>query len=162
MKLLFVDQTFSFELLRTASYGLYGGSELGEMLAMAKRIREGDFESWHAEWQRRVAFEPRIKTLIIHVVLFDFWATQSTTKPAIGLLSRWKSPRGLKTVLDVAARFDSELRCTAQPSLRPAGATRHALGRAQGAHRGACVHGGRRRRGTLSDGQYHAAAPSVV
>lgn len=42
--------------------------------------------------------------------MFDFWATQSKTKPALGLLSRWNSPRGLKTVLNVAARFSSELR----------------------------------------------------
>ena len=44
MKLHFSDQTFSFELLRAASYGLYGGSEIGEALATAHRIREGDFE----------------------------------------------------------------------------------------------------------------------
>ncbi len=51
MKLHFTDQTFSFGLLRTASYGLYGGSEIGEVLATAKQIREGDFESWHMAWQ---------------------------------------------------------------------------------------------------------------
>lgn len=51
MKLHFTDPTFSFELLRTASYGLYGGSEIGEVLATAKQIREGDFESWHMAWQ---------------------------------------------------------------------------------------------------------------
>ncbi len=294
MKLHFKDQTFSFELLRTASYGLYGGSEIGEVLATAKQIREADFESWHVEWQRTAArieelagralegghrvsaaqcflrasnyyrtaefflapddarrlptfeksrttfrrflelaeilvervcipyegttlpgylyrvddsgvprrtlvsiggfdstgeelyffaaaaalkrgynvltfdgpgqgeplrvhhlparpdyevpvraavdylltrpdvdrerialmgtslggyyaaraaaFEPRIKALIIHGVMFDFWATQSKTKPALALLSRWKSPGGLQAVLNVAARFSSELR----------------------------------------------------
>lgn len=52
MKLHFTDPTFSFELLRAASYGLYGGSEIGEGLATAKQIREGDFESWHVVWQR--------------------------------------------------------------------------------------------------------------
>ena len=55
MKLHFTDQTFSFELLRTASYSLYGGSEIGEVLATAKQIREGDFESWHVAWQRTAA-----------------------------------------------------------------------------------------------------------
>ena len=45
MKLHFTDQTFSCELLRAASYGLYRGSEIGEGLATAKQIREGDFES---------------------------------------------------------------------------------------------------------------------
>ena len=55
MKLHFTDQTFSFELLRTASYGLYGGSEIGEVLATANEIHEGDFESWHVAWQRTAA-----------------------------------------------------------------------------------------------------------
>jgi hypothetical protein len=52
MKLHFRDQTFSFELLRAASYGMYGGSEIGEVLATAHRIHEGDFESWNLEWSR--------------------------------------------------------------------------------------------------------------
>ena len=55
MKLCFSDQTFSFELLRAASYGLYGGSEIGEVLATANQIREGDFESWYIAWQRTSA-----------------------------------------------------------------------------------------------------------
>jgi len=52
MKLHFRDPTFSFELLRAASYGVYGGSEIGEVLAAARRIQEGDFESWYIEWSR--------------------------------------------------------------------------------------------------------------
>lgn len=52
MKLHFKDQTFSFELLRATSYAPYGGAEIGECLATAARIREGDFESWHVEWRR--------------------------------------------------------------------------------------------------------------
>ncbi len=50
MKFHFRDPTFSFELLRAASYGMYGGSEIGEMLATARRVQEGDFESWYNEW----------------------------------------------------------------------------------------------------------------
>src|SRR5581483_2231085 len=64
MKLHFTDQTFSFELLRAASYGLYGGSEIGEVLATAKQIREGDFESWYVAWQRTAA---RIEALAAQV-----------------------------------------------------------------------------------------------
>lgn len=52
MKLHFQDQTFSFQLLRAASYAPFGGAEIGECLATAARIREGDFESWHVEWRR--------------------------------------------------------------------------------------------------------------
>ncbi|TBL79429.1 alpha/beta hydrolase family protein [Paenibacillus thalictri] len=50
MQLVFKDQTFSFELLRTASYATYGGADLGECFSTAYRIKEGDFESWYAEW----------------------------------------------------------------------------------------------------------------
>ncbi len=294
MKLHFTDRTFSFELLRTASYGSYGGSEIGEVLATAGQIREGNFESWFVAWQstaarvevlaahtlqegskvsggraflrasnyyrtaefflasddprrmgvfeksrttfwrfleltgilveriripyegttlpgyfyrvddalmprrtllslggfdstgeelyffaaaaalkrgynvltfegpgqgeplrvqhltarpdyevpvrsavdylmtrpevdkdrialmgtslggyyaaRAAAFEPRVKALIIHGVMFDFWATQSKTKPLLGLLAMWKSPGGLQAVINLAARFSSELR----------------------------------------------------
>ncbi|MEO6061148.1 MAG: alpha/beta fold hydrolase [Thermoflexales bacterium] len=306
MKLHFTDQTFSFELLRTASYGLYGGSEIGEVLATAKQIREGDFESWHIAWQRTAAriealavdalqnghrvsagqsflrasnyyrtaefflapsdprrmvafeksrttfwqflelsglcaervsipyegttlpgyfyraddshapkrtllslggfdstgeelyffaaaaalrrgynvltfegpgqgeplrmehmparsdyevpvraavdylltrpevdrerialmgtslggyyaaraaaFEPRVKALIIHGVMFDFWATQSRTKPLLRLLGQWKSPSGLQAVLHLAERFNSELRWSVKTGMWVLGA----------------------------------------
>src|SRR5574338_466082 len=55
MKLHFTDKTFSCELLRAASYGLYGGSEIGEVLATAKQIRQGDFESWYQAWHKTAA-----------------------------------------------------------------------------------------------------------
>ncbi|WP_079912625.1 S9 family peptidase [Paenibacillus sp. 32352] len=50
MKLIFNDQTFSFELLRTLSYAPYGGADIGECLLTAYRIQERDFESWYKEW----------------------------------------------------------------------------------------------------------------
>ena len=65
MKLHFMDQTFSFELLRAASYGLFGGSEIGEVLATANQIREGDFESWHVAWQRTAA---RVEAVATHAL----------------------------------------------------------------------------------------------
>ncbi|XOK62030.1 alpha/beta hydrolase family protein [Paenibacillus elgii] len=52
MKLIFQDPTFSFELLRTLSYAPYGGADIGECLATGYRIKEGDFESWYAEWYK--------------------------------------------------------------------------------------------------------------
>lgn len=41
---------FNYELLRTLSYQATGGAELGECLATASRIKEGNFESWIKEW----------------------------------------------------------------------------------------------------------------
>ena len=52
MKLVFRDQTFSFELVRAIGYTVYDGADIGECLATAARIKEGDFESWHTEWSR--------------------------------------------------------------------------------------------------------------
>jgi alpha-beta hydrolase superfamily lysophospholipase len=52
MHLVFEDQTFSFELLRTISYAPYGGADIGECLATASQIREGDFESWYEHWSK--------------------------------------------------------------------------------------------------------------
>jgi len=52
MHLVFEDQTFSFELLRTVSYAPYGGADIGECLVTASHIRQGDFESWHEQWSK--------------------------------------------------------------------------------------------------------------
>ncbi|MEC0225661.1 hypothetical protein [Paenibacillus alba] len=52
MNLVFKDQTFSFELLRTLSYAPYGGADIGECLSTAYRIEEGNFESWYTEWYK--------------------------------------------------------------------------------------------------------------
>jgi pimeloyl-ACP methyl ester carboxylesterase len=51
MKLLFEDETFSFETLRTTGFALYGGADLGEVLITARSIREGDETSWHQAWK---------------------------------------------------------------------------------------------------------------
>jgi len=52
MHLVFEDQTFSFELLRTVGYAPYGGADIGECLVTASQIRERDFESWHEQWSK--------------------------------------------------------------------------------------------------------------
>lgn len=52
MHLVFSDQTFSFELLRTLSYAPFGGADIGECLSTAYRIEEGNFESWYSEWYK--------------------------------------------------------------------------------------------------------------
>lgn len=41
---------FEFELQRTMGQVAYGAAELGECLATARRIVEGDVDSWHDEW----------------------------------------------------------------------------------------------------------------
>ncbi len=51
MKFLFDDESFSFEALRTAGFTLYGGADLGEVLATARHIEEGDEASWHRAWK---------------------------------------------------------------------------------------------------------------
>ncbi|MBS0287540.1 MAG: alpha/beta fold hydrolase [Proteobacteria bacterium] len=50
MKLVFNDLSFSFQLLHAISYTPYGGADIGECLAIANKIKEGDFESWYENW----------------------------------------------------------------------------------------------------------------
>ncbi len=51
-QLVFRDPEFAFELKRTLSAAYAGEADIGECLATASRIREGDFESWYTEWNR--------------------------------------------------------------------------------------------------------------
>ena len=50
--LVFTDREFAFELRRTLGASYSGEADIGECLATASRIREGDFESWYSEWNR--------------------------------------------------------------------------------------------------------------
>ncbi|AEV95910.1 alpha/beta hydrolase family protein [Pediococcus claussenii] len=52
MKLVFNDQTFSFETLRTMGYAPYGGADIGEVLNTVYGIEEGNFESWFEQWNK--------------------------------------------------------------------------------------------------------------
>lgn len=53
MKIGFKDDSFAFELVRNLGFIYYGGSDLGEMMATAEQIVEGDFESWYTNWHAR-------------------------------------------------------------------------------------------------------------
>ncbi|WP_214035824.1 alpha/beta hydrolase, partial [Methanospirillum sp.] len=46
------DPEFDFELKRTLSSMYSGGSDLGEVIATASRIRPLNYENWHVEWTR--------------------------------------------------------------------------------------------------------------
>lgn len=48
---VFQDQTYEFELRRTLGYGVSGGADINECLYTGRRIKEGDDESWYAEWR---------------------------------------------------------------------------------------------------------------
>jgi alpha-beta hydrolase superfamily lysophospholipase len=49
-ELIFSDPEFAFELRRTMSAIYAGEADLGECLATARRITDGDFESWYTQW----------------------------------------------------------------------------------------------------------------
>ena len=51
MKFLFDDASFSFETLRAIGYTAYNGADVGEMVAAAGRIADGDEDAWHAQWK---------------------------------------------------------------------------------------------------------------
>src|ERR1700677_2847616 len=52
MRVAFKDNSFAFEFVRNLGFVYYGGADLGEMMAAAGRIKEGDFESWFTEWDK--------------------------------------------------------------------------------------------------------------
>ncbi|HSV42041.1 MAG TPA: alpha/beta fold hydrolase [Methanomassiliicoccales archaeon] len=57
---VFKDHSFSFQFLRTLSASLYGAADFGECVETAKKIKDGDFESWTVQW---TATAERIKGL---------------------------------------------------------------------------------------------------
>lgn len=50
MKLVFKNETFSFEFIRTLGHAVYGGADIGECVATAQRIKDKDLDSWYTEW----------------------------------------------------------------------------------------------------------------
>ena len=50
MHVYFDDAQFDFQTLRLLGSAASGDAEPGEVLSTANRIREGDFDSWTAEW----------------------------------------------------------------------------------------------------------------
>lgn len=59
-ELVFSDPEFAFELRRTMSAIYAGEADLGECLATAGRIKDGDFESWYREWHATAAHFHRV------------------------------------------------------------------------------------------------------
>jgi pimeloyl-ACP methyl ester carboxylesterase len=51
MTFLFRNESFYFEALRAAGAAPYDGADLGEVLATARTIRDGDEESWLRGWR---------------------------------------------------------------------------------------------------------------
>jgi pimeloyl-ACP methyl ester carboxylesterase len=51
MSFLFKDEAYSFETLRAGGAGPYGGADLGEIVATARAIKEGDDDSWLRAWK---------------------------------------------------------------------------------------------------------------
>ncbi len=47
---VFKNPQFSFQCLRTIGYTATGGADIGECLDTAHRIKDGDLDSWYAEW----------------------------------------------------------------------------------------------------------------
>lgn len=44
------DPSFWFETLRNLGLAVYGGSDVGEVIATASRVASGDYDGWHAAW----------------------------------------------------------------------------------------------------------------
>jgi pimeloyl-ACP methyl ester carboxylesterase len=51
MSFVFRNESFSFETLRAAGSAPYGGADLGEVLATARSIRNGNEDDWFRSWR---------------------------------------------------------------------------------------------------------------
>jgi pimeloyl-ACP methyl ester carboxylesterase len=49
-RVIFDDETYYFELLRTLGHTYFGGADINECFATAHRIKEGDDEGWYEQW----------------------------------------------------------------------------------------------------------------
>jgi len=47
---IFHDPNFTFEFIRTLGYSYEKGADLGESIATARKITDGDFNSWYESW----------------------------------------------------------------------------------------------------------------
>ncbi|MFI2352784.1 alpha/beta hydrolase family protein [Streptomyces sp. NPDC019443] len=45
------DPPFWFETLRNLGLAVYGGSDIGEVIATASRVTPGDYDGWHDAWR---------------------------------------------------------------------------------------------------------------
>jgi alpha-beta hydrolase superfamily lysophospholipase len=52
MKDILKDTEYNFEVIRLLSQAVYGGSDTTECLATVARVKEGNAQSWYAEWTR--------------------------------------------------------------------------------------------------------------
>lgn len=46
----FHDKSFTFEFIRTLGYAYSGAADLGESVATANKIKDGDIHSWYQQW----------------------------------------------------------------------------------------------------------------
>lgn len=59
---IFKDPTFNFEFIRALGYTYQKGADIGEVVATAENIQDGDFQSWYNAW---LATAQRIENLAI-------------------------------------------------------------------------------------------------
>jgi pimeloyl-ACP methyl ester carboxylesterase len=129
MKFLFDDDAFSFETLRTAGFAAYGGADLGEVLATARHIEEGDEASWHQAWKataqqvaqigadalacghRVSAREALLRASNYYRTAADFLLDQPATDPEMMLLSAGQHD----TFAAAAELFDTPVQAAAIP-----------------------------------------------
>jgi pimeloyl-ACP methyl ester carboxylesterase len=129
VKFLFSDESFSFETLRTAGFAAYGGADLGEVLATASHIGEGDEASWHQAWKataqrlaeigeqalasghRVSAREALLRASNYYRTAAAFLLEQPATDPEMTLLSAGQSD----TFAAAAALFDTPAEAVSIP-----------------------------------------------
>ncbi|MEU7145193.1 alpha/beta fold hydrolase [Nocardia sp. NPDC046473] len=129
MKFLFDDESFDFEALRAAGFASYGGAELGEVLATASRITDGDEAAWLREWRataervhaigadclakgRRVSARQALLRASNYYRTAEFYRRDN---PAEDAEARDLSNRSRETFAQAAELFDTPVRSVSIP-----------------------------------------------
>jgi len=113
-RLLLNDELPDAQLVRAVGVAGYGGSDLGECLATARRIDERDLDSWFAQWTatapRAASQEHRLAACVADCGAYDLYAAFLDRLPAPLANPRVINRRRVRLALARLLELDDRLR----------------------------------------------------
>jgi len=100
---IFKDKSFVFEFIRAIGYSYEGGADIGECIDTARRIKDGDDESWYNEWlktaERLYEFAQKMEKEKDRVAATEAYLRASNYYRSAGFFMRSKTglPKALVT-----------------------------------------------------------------
>ena len=77
MEFIFKDPQYSFQSLRTIGYTCSGDADIGECLSTVYHIKEGNDESWYAEWIKTARRLEKVAGRFLNEVGRTFYTTRN-------------------------------------------------------------------------------------